>query len=571
MTINIPIALLRIGHNALGAIHPMRIGTYWHLIDWGRVHRIVRNLQGRIVKAVQEKQVRIQKSLQRLLTHSTSAKLLAIRRVTENKGGQSAGIDGEVWNSPKKKWEALPKLKTKGYKAQAVRQVKIPKKNGKWRKLGIPTMKDRAMQALYLMALDPISETLADGHSYGFRPYRSCADAISQSHIVLCKAKSPQWILEADIKGCFDHISHDWLLANIPLPQTILRTWLKSGLIDKKHGYFPTEEGTPQGAIISPTLANMTLDGLQKQLYDKMGITYHKKNGMVRHNPHQINYIRYADDFIVTANNPTVLTEQVKPLITQFLKERGLELSEEKTHLTHIQQGFDFLGKTIRKYNGVLLTRPSKDSVKTFLRNAKTIIKSYSSLKTSVLIQLLNPKIRGWAMYYRSDAAKETFYKIDHLIWQKIWKGCLRKHPQKGKRWVKQKYFTTYRNDQWTFYDYDENGNMVHLMKMGKVAIMRHTKIRSAANPYDPTDELYFEERIQNQLVKKHQGKILFRKIYNLQKGRCPKCKQIINGTNGWNIHHKTPVHLGGKTTMNNLVLLHPVCHQQIHYAPEIK
>jgi len=487
--------------------------------------------------------------------------------VTENKGGRSPGIDGVLWDSPKRKWQALSELVTRGYNAQAVRQVKIPKKNGKWRKLGIPTMKDRAIQALYLMALDPISETLADGHSYGFRPYRSCADAIEQCHIVLSKANSPQWILEADIRGCFDHISHSWLLDNIPLPKLILQTWLKAGLINQNYQYQPTEEGTPQGAIISPTLANMTLDGLQGQLYKAMKVTY-RRNGMVGHNPHQINFIRYADDFIVTANNPTVLTEQVKPLLTQFLQQRGLALSEEKTHLTHIQQGFDFLGKTIRKYNGTLLTQPSKKSVNRFLTNVKTLIKTYPSLNAAKLIQLLNPKIKGWGMYYRSNASKETFHKVDHQIWQMIWNACVRKHPKKGKRWVKQKYFTTLRNDHWTFYDYDENGNKVYLMKLGKIPIRRHIKIRSAVNPYDPSDEPYFEQRIQQQLVLKQHGKMLFRQIYNRQNGRCPKCGQLINGTNGWHIHHITPRHLGGKTSLENLMLLHPVCHQQIHYAP---
>ena len=567
MFCNVPIALLQLGHNALGAICPKQLGVFWHLIDWQRVHYIVKNLQGRLVKAVQNGKWRIVRSLQRLLTTSMSGKLLAIRRVTENKGRQSAGIDKVLWDSPAKKWQARLQLRTQGYKAQAVRVVKIPKKNGKWRKLGIPTMRDRAMQALYLLALDPISETLADGHSYGFRKYRSCADAIRQCHIVLCKGSSPTWILEADIKGCFDHINHDWLLKHIPLPNRILRTWLKSGQIGKDGKRFSTTEGTPQGAIISPTLANMTLDGLQPQLYEAMDIVY-RSDGGIKYNPHQIHFIRYADDFIITSNNPSVLTHQVKPLVVQFLQQRGLQLSEAKTQITHIHHGFDFLGKTIRKFNGKLLTYPSKANVQTFLHNIKTTIKRHPSVKSSVLIHQLNPKIKGWAMYHRADAAKATFYKVEHLIWQMIWKWCVRRHGNKGKRWVQQKYFTCLNNDHWTFYDTDENDNIVYLMKMGKVRIKRHTKIRSSANPYDPMDEPYFEKRIQSQLLNQHGGKVLLRQLYRRQKGKCPRCQQMITQASGWNIHHRIPRYLGGATTWNNLILLHPVCHQQVHYTP---
>ena len=571
MSIEVPIervpnGLLRKGHNALEAVRPTQVGKLWHWIDWEKAMRIVRKLQARIVQAVKATNWRKVRALQRLLARSTSAKLLAIRQVTTNKGAKTAGIDGKVWDSPSKKWKAKDSLDSKGYQAQAVRVIKIPKKNGKQRKLGIPTMRDRAMQALYLQTLDPVSETLADHHSYGFRRYRSCADAIRQCHTVLYRKQSAEWILEADIKGCFDHISHEWLMQNIPLPNAILQQWLQSGQ-QFKGQYFPTPEGTPQGAIISPTLANITLDGLQAHLDQAFNIK--RKVGGGYANPHRLHFIRYADDFIITAKDRTVLIDRVLPLVRAFLKDRGLELSETKTRISSIHEGFDFLGKHLRKYNGKLLIKPSKSSIKTFLSDIRSIIRRYPTITAAHLIVLLNPKIRGWAMYYRHDVSKEVFYKIDHHIWQAIWRWCCRRHPNKGKRWIKNKYFTYHKGDHWTFHNYDEHGNLIYLMKMGKVKIERHRKIRGNANPYDGSDEVYFEQRTQQHMLRRLRGKTVLRQLYNRQAGKCPLCQQAITAQSGWHIHHILPRYLGGQDTSDNLVLLHPTCHRQVHYAPQ--
>ncbi len=254
--------------------------------------------------------------------------------------------------------------------------------------MNMPCMLCRAMQALYLLALDPIAETTADPNSYGFRKERSPADAIEQCFKALGKARSPQWILEGDIKACFDKISHEWLLAHIPMDKSILRKWLKAGFLEKQVLH-PTEEGTPQGGICSPVIANLALDGLERKLlerYPKPKTGYNAK----------VNYVRFADDFIVTGISKEFLEQEVKPLIEQFMRERGLTLSQEKTVITHINEGFDFLGQQVRKYNGKLIIKPAHKNVSTFLRKVRTLIKANTQATAGNLIVQLNPLIRGW-------------------------------------------------------------------------------------------------------------------------------------------------------------------------------
>ena len=409
----------------------------WHSIDWKKAHTIVNRLQARIVQATKAGKRNKVKALQRILTHSFSGKALAVKRVTENQGKNTPGVDKILWDTPEKKAMAIQALQPRGYDAQPLRRLYLPKPNGKQRPLGIPTMKDRGMQALYLQALDPIAETQADTHSYGFRKERSCADAITQCYRVLFREDMPTWILEGDIKSCFDTISHNWLLTHIPMEASILEKWLKAGYMEKSV-WHAAEDGTPQGGILSPVLANMTLDGLEKLLREKYPT---KGPGSVRGKKSKVHMVRYADDFIITGSSQTLLEKEVKPLVIGFLQERGLELSQEKTKITHIADGFDFLGQNIRKYNGLLLTRPSKKNVKAFLKDIRETIKGHKQATAYGLIALLNPKIQGWANYHRHGASSKTFVRVDWAIEKALWQWAKRRHPKKGTHWIQKRYF----------------------------------------------------------------------------------------------------------------------------------
>jgi len=538
--------------------------TPWHEIDWPRCHRNTRRLQARIVKAHREGRYNKVKALSWLLTHSFGGKVVAVKRITENQGKKTPGVDGKTWSTPEEKSQAVLSLKRRGYKPQPLKRVYILKKNGKKRPLGIPTMKDRAMQALYLVALQPVAECTGDGHSYGFRPKRATRDAIEQCFKRLSKKGSSQWILEGDIKGCFDNISHDWLIQNVPMDKRILQKWLKAGFMEKQILH-PTEMGTPQGGIISPTLANMALDGLQEILEKRF--PRKTKQGQID----KVGMVRYADDFIITGNSKELLEEKVKPLVIDFMRTRGLELSEEKTKITHIDEGFNFLGQNIRKYKGKLLIKPSRENVNTFLRKVREVIEGNKTAKQCDLIGKLNPLIRGWAIYHKHVVAKKTFNSVDREIWKKLWQWSKRRHPNKGKYWIKAKYFKTARTRKWVFEDKDKEGRTWTLIKVVDTPIKRHVKIKADANPFDPKWETYFEERTLREMMDNLKGREKLQKLWLNQKGKCPNCKQTITAETGWNIHHIVPIFEGGKENITNLVLLHPNCHRQIHHNLRLK
>jgi RNA-directed DNA polymerase len=320
---------------------------------------------------------------------------------------------------------------------------------------------------------------------------------VRQGFNALSRACSAQWILEGDIQGCFDHISHNWMIRNIPTDKTVLQKWLKAGYIENRI-LFPTQAGTPQGGIISPTLANMTLDGLEKLLTQHFPKERWREGK--RWSP-KVNLVRYADDFIITGDSRELLENEVRPLVERFLQERGLTLSPDKTRLTHIDEGFDFLGQNLRKYDGKALVKPSKKNTHGFLEKVRGIIDANKSASQEVLLELLNPVIRGWANYHRHVAAKDTFDRVDHEIWRRLWQWARRRHPHKSRDWVKRRYFLSARKRAWDFaYQTGERtseGKPIwrRLVYASDTKIRRHVKIRQTANPFDPQWKAYFTER----------------------------------------------------------------------------
>lgn len=523
----------------------------WHHINWRQANKSVNRLQSRIVKALQEGEHRKVRALQYLLTRSLAASALAVRRVTENTGKRTPGVDQQIWRTNKDKAIAVSKVRRGQYRAKPLRRIYIPKP-GKTEKrpLSIPCMDDRAKQALHLLALDPVAEYYADQNSYGFRKKRSTADAIAACHIYLSQKRAPKWVLEGDIRGCFDNISHEWLEKWIPMNKRVLKQWLKAGYIENKI-LNRTERGTPQGGLCSPTLANLTLDGLEQQLKLQF------KNQLVR-------LVKYADDFIITGNSKELLENKVKPSVEQFLSVRGLTLSKEKTRITHIEEGFDFLGFNLRKYNEKLIIKPAKSNVKEVRAKIKEIIKKSGHLRNADLIWQLNPVIRGWANYYRHACSSKVFSHLDHYMWRELWQRERKKHGKKSNKWITEKYFKATSNNQRNFYGITRQGKEVRLQKFKEVTIERHVKVRKEANPYDPAFADYFKKR-----QKKSHSQLVYseltRKLWVKQKGICPLCKEDITKQTGWHQHHITHRRDGGKNTLMNLVLIHPICHEHWH------
>ena len=456
----------------------------WKTIDWKKVEVTVNNLQSRIASAAKNRNWNKVSKLSRLLTRSFHAKVLAIRKVTGNKGSKTPGVDGIIWSTSSDKMRAALQLMNKGYRAKPLTRKYIRKKNGKLRPLSIPTMYDRAMQTLHALALGPVESVTGDTTSFGFKPYRSTKDAYAYLHTCMSKEIAPEWIVEGDIKACFAEINHDWILDNTPMNKKILKEFLKSGYVEDYH-LFPTEKGTPQGGTISPIIANVALNGLETALGEKF---YARKDGTIdkkHRNKYKINYVRFADDFVITADSPETAYEVIE-VVKTFLEPRGLKLSEEKTLVTNIFEGFSFLGWNFRKYNGKLLPKPSKESQQEAVRKISDVIHKAKAWDQDRLIRILNPIIRGWAQYHNHAVSSDVFSKLDNIIYNMLVRWAKRRHPEKGVNWIMKKYWHKVEDRNYVFCT-----KIQTLERFSNYRIVRQRLAKLAKNPY--IDKEYFE------------------------------------------------------------------------------
>jgi RNA-directed DNA polymerase len=528
--------------------------TVWSQVDWKKAERRVQNLRFRIFRAAKEQRWKQVRNLTKLLLRSSANMLVSVRRITQvNRGRHTPGIDGERATTPEERANLVDDLRQyQPWKAAPVRRVYIPKANGKQRPLGIPTIRDRVMQMVVKNALEPRFEAEFEAQSYGFRPGRCCQDAIEEVYVALNNGAVGhyRYILDADIQGAFDHISQAFTLHRIgPMPgRELIKQWLKAGYWE--HGTLHhTTEGTPQGGVISPLLANIALDGLAKQLGKGYRVA------------------RYADDIVVMAKSLPAI-EQACPVVTAFLDERGLALHPEKTRIVQRTEGFDFLGFHVQMRGEKLLITPQQQKVQALLRDVRSWLKHHQTVSPEAVIRHLNPLIRGWAMYYRHAVSKQTFQKVDYHIWRALWRWAKRRHPKKPKRWIYRRYFAVGQYGA-TFYanSRDRRGQTIRLQleRMPAIPISRHVKVKGNASPDDPTLKAYWESRrckLGRQRVAK--GSMLYA-IAEAQRWQCPGCGQALFDGQEVHLHHLLPVHAGGSDDSENLQWLHAACHRHRH------
>ncbi|MEM7590542.1 MAG: group II intron reverse transcriptase/maturase [Cyanobacteria bacterium P01_A01_bin.83] len=546
--------------------------TDWHEVDWQNAFNNVRNLRRRIFKATQSGNWRKVRNLQRLTLRSYSNILLSVRKATQdNKGKKTAGIDKVLVKTPRQRGKMVEDLvNNQDWKPKPVRRVYIPKSNGKKRPLGIPTIRDRCLQSIVKNALEPCWESQFEGISYGFRPGRSPHDAIGKIYQAVRPNKKKKWVVDADIKGCFDNINHEQLLSTIGnFPgRRLIKEWLKAGYVDN-NTFHPQKSGTPQGGIVSPLLANIALHGMESALKVKYD-TYGRSKG-------KRIIVRYADDFVILCETKED-AKLARYEINKWLKIRGLQLSEEKTQIVHITEGFDFLGFNIRQYkvNNTktgykLLIKPSKKFIKQTKSDIRETFLNHIGKSVNELIGKINPVIRGKANYLNKVVSSKTFSLLDYYLFTRQVRYVKRTHPNKSKKWTQEKYWGRLNlqrpNNKWVFGD-KQSGN--HMLQFSWTKIERHSLIRQRSSPDDPELIEYWAKRNENR-AKSETKKWNKKKeiIAYKQKYKCPICGESIFNDEPLHLHHKIPKCEGGKDEVTNLVWLHLYCHHKIHYQKE--
>ncbi len=544
----------------------------WSDINWKAVKKRVRNLRQRIYRATQNQEWNKVKSLMKLLLRSYSNLLLSIRRVTqENQGKKTSGVDGQVVETSAQRVKLAQEMERyHPWKIKPVRRIYIPKINGKKRPLGIPTIKDRVAQAIVKNALEPSWEALFEAMSFGFRPGRSCHDALYQTYI-RTKKGADEWILEADISGAFDSICHEFLLNKIgQIPgRELIKQWLKAGYVEQEI-FHATASGTPQGGTISPLLANIALDGLETLLMQQIKyLCYTNKTGYsYKKKATRYGYVRYADDLLITATSKEEL-EAIKPVVENWLKERGLELNQEKTQIRHISEGFNFLGVNTRRYGAKTIQKPQKDKVLQKLREIKEWLRKNKTAKPENVIRHLNPILRGFANYYQTVCSKKVFSYMNSKIREALWLWAKRRHPNKGRKWIMGKYFTETPGSKWVFSARIQGRRgepqTLYLYQISKKPITRHIKVKGTASPDDPALVNYWEKRNTHWGKSYWEKHSIYYKVAQQQKWICPVCLEHLFNGEELETHHKQKVADGGNDLAQNLIHLHKACHRHLH------